>query len=39
MRRGEGPVLEDLATYRKFAVLEDPSGVMRAETLRLGANP
>jgi 7,8-dihydropterin-6-yl-methyl-4-(beta-D-ribofuranosyl)aminobenzene 5'-phosphate synthase len=39
MRRGEGPVLEDLATYRKLAIREDPTGVIRAETLRLGTNP
>jgi 7,8-dihydropterin-6-yl-methyl-4-(beta-D-ribofuranosyl)aminobenzene 5'-phosphate synthase len=37
VRRGEGPQLEDLATYRKLASREDPFGVTRARSLRLGA--
>jgi 7,8-dihydropterin-6-yl-methyl-4-(beta-D-ribofuranosyl)aminobenzene 5'-phosphate synthase len=39
MRRGEGPVLEDLAIYRKLAVREASSGVMQTEIFRLGGNP
>jgi 7,8-dihydropterin-6-yl-methyl-4-(beta-D-ribofuranosyl)aminobenzene 5'-phosphate synthase len=34
MKRGEAPVLEDLATYRKLAGREDPFGIMRARSLR-----
>ena len=37
VRRGEGPINEDLATYRKLAAREDPFGVMRAR-MRLGSN-
>jgi 7,8-dihydropterin-6-yl-methyl-4-(beta-D-ribofuranosyl)aminobenzene 5'-phosphate synthase len=37
VKRGEGPINEDLATYRKLAAREDPFGVMRAR-MRLGSN-
>lgn len=37
-RRGEGPSLEDLASYRKLAAREDPFGIMKSRGLRLGAN-
>jgi 7,8-dihydropterin-6-yl-methyl-4-(beta-D-ribofuranosyl)aminobenzene 5'-phosphate synthase len=37
VRRGEGPLLEDLATYRKLAARQDPFGVMRARNARLDA--
>jgi 7,8-dihydropterin-6-yl-methyl-4-(beta-D-ribofuranosyl)aminobenzene 5'-phosphate synthase len=37
VRRGEGPALDDLATYRKLASREDPFGIMRARSMRLGA--
>jgi 7,8-dihydropterin-6-yl-methyl-4-(beta-D-ribofuranosyl)aminobenzene 5'-phosphate synthase len=36
-RRGEGPVFDDLVTYRKLANRQDPFGVMRSRSLRLGA--
>ena len=39
MKRGEGPTLEDLASYRKLAAREDPFGIMKSHRLRLGANP
>jgi 7,8-dihydropterin-6-yl-methyl-4-(beta-D-ribofuranosyl)aminobenzene 5'-phosphate synthase len=38
VRRGEGPTLDDLITYRKLAAREDPFGVMRAQNARFGAN-
>jgi 7,8-dihydropterin-6-yl-methyl-4-(beta-D-ribofuranosyl)aminobenzene 5'-phosphate synthase len=38
-RRGEGPVLDDLTNYRKLAAREDPFGIMKSRSLRLGANP
>jgi 7,8-dihydropterin-6-yl-methyl-4-(beta-D-ribofuranosyl)aminobenzene 5'-phosphate synthase len=38
VRRGEGPTLEDLDGYRRLAARQDPFGVMRARTQRLGAN-
>jgi 7,8-dihydropterin-6-yl-methyl-4-(beta-D-ribofuranosyl)aminobenzene 5'-phosphate synthase len=37
-RRGEVPVRDDLATYRRLAAREDPFGVMRARNIRLGSN-
>src|SRR6202008_1181994 len=38
MKRGEGPLREDLANYRKLAEREDPFGIMRLRS-RLAANP
>jgi len=38
VKRGEGPINDDLSTYRRLAAREDPFGVMRARTQRLGAN-
>ena len=38
VRRGEGPVHDDLSAYRRLAAREDPFGVMRARTLRLQTN-
>jgi 7,8-dihydropterin-6-yl-methyl-4-(beta-D-ribofuranosyl)aminobenzene 5'-phosphate synthase len=38
MKRGEVPVNEDLATYRKLAAREDPFGVMRARISRSANN-
>lgn len=38
VRRGEGPALEDLATYRKLAAREDPFGTTKSRGLR-GADP
>ena len=38
MKRGEGPLHEDLANYRKLAEREDPFGIMRLRS-RLAANP
>jgi len=35
-KRGEGPTLDDLATYRKLAAREDPFGILRSRSLRLG---
>ena len=34
-RRGEGPTLDDLATYRKLAGRQDPFGILRSRSLRL----
>ena len=39
MKRGEAPLGEDLAIYRKFAAREDPFGIMRSRGLRQAANP
>lgn len=39
VRRGESPSLEDLAAYRKLAAREDPFGIMKSRSLRLGATP
>ncbi|MBI5264673.1 MAG: MBL fold metallo-hydrolase [Bradyrhizobium sp.] len=38
VRRGEDPMLEDLATYRKLAAREDPFGIMRSRN-RSGSKP
>jgi len=38
-RRGEGPALEDLAGYRKLAAREDPFGIVKSRSLRVGAYP
>ncbi|MDH2350687.1 MBL fold metallo-hydrolase [Bradyrhizobium sp. SSUT18] len=35
VRRGEGPTLDDLATYRKLARHEDPFGILQLRSLRL----
>ncbi|WP_354096246.1 MBL fold metallo-hydrolase [Bradyrhizobium sp. RT10b] len=37
VRRGEGPTLDDLATYRKLAGREDPFGILRSRGLRSGS--
>jgi len=37
VRRGEGPTLDDLATYRRLAAREDPFGILRSRSLRLGS--
>ena len=37
VRRGEGPMQDDLGTYRKLAAREDPFGVMRARAWREGS--
>jgi 7,8-dihydropterin-6-yl-methyl-4-(beta-D-ribofuranosyl)aminobenzene 5'-phosphate synthase len=39
VRRGEGPVPEDLAVYRRLAAREDPFGIVKSRSLRLGAQP
>jgi 7,8-dihydropterin-6-yl-methyl-4-(beta-D-ribofuranosyl)aminobenzene 5'-phosphate synthase len=39
VRRGEAPLPEDLATYRKLAARQDPFGVMTARNARLDARP
>lgn len=39
MKRGEGPVREDLAAYRKLAAREDPFGMMRSHGFRLATGP
>jgi len=39
VRRGEGPAPEDLATYRRFAAREDPFGIAKSRSVRLGADP
>jgi 7,8-dihydropterin-6-yl-methyl-4-(beta-D-ribofuranosyl)aminobenzene 5'-phosphate synthase len=38
VKRGEGPVNDDLSTYRRLAAREDPFGVMRARMQRPEAN-
>ena len=38
VRRGEGPALDDLATYRKLAAREDSFGILPARQVRLDAN-
>jgi 7,8-dihydropterin-6-yl-methyl-4-(beta-D-ribofuranosyl)aminobenzene 5'-phosphate synthase len=37
VRRGEGPTLDDLATYRKLAGREDPFGILRLRSSHLAA--
>ncbi|MCP3465262.1 MBL fold metallo-hydrolase [Bradyrhizobium sp. CCGUVB23] len=37
VRRGEGPTLDDLATYRRLAAHEDPFGILRLRSIRLGS--
>jgi 7,8-dihydropterin-6-yl-methyl-4-(beta-D-ribofuranosyl)aminobenzene 5'-phosphate synthase len=39
VRRGEGPVPEDLVVYRRLAAREDPFGIVKSRSLRLGAQP
>jgi 7,8-dihydropterin-6-yl-methyl-4-(beta-D-ribofuranosyl)aminobenzene 5'-phosphate synthase len=38
VKRGEGPVNDDLSNYRRLAAREDPFGVMRARMQRPEAN-
>jgi 7,8-dihydropterin-6-yl-methyl-4-(beta-D-ribofuranosyl)aminobenzene 5'-phosphate synthase len=38
VRRGEGLLPEDLATYRRLAAREDPFGVVKSRGVRLGAH-
>ncbi len=38
VRRGEGPTLDDLTTYRRLAAREDPFGILRSRGLRLGSS-
>jgi 7,8-dihydropterin-6-yl-methyl-4-(beta-D-ribofuranosyl)aminobenzene 5'-phosphate synthase len=39
LRRGEGPDIDDVVAYRKLAAREDPFGIVRFHSQRLGAKP
>jgi len=39
MKRGEAPLRDDLAIYRRLAAREDPFGITRLRSSRLASNP